>query len=1093
MHPPRKSRRARMLAVLAVTITATTTATNPAAAASPTGAPNRPTSVAENRVTLLTGDTVLLDPAGQPSEIRAGEGRVGTAFRTYQREGHRYVVPGDALSAVANGILDERLFDITTLVASGYTDAQRANIPLIVTYPSGARSRMTAPAGATATRALPSIDGAALSADKTGSAWPTLLRSGVRRIWLDARMKVSLDRSTVQIGAPEAWQAGYTGAGVKVAVLDSGVDETHPDLAGREVAQRNFSSSPNNVDHVGHGTHVASTIAGTGAKSDGRYRGVADGAQILDAKVFDDNGYGSESAFIAGAQWAADNGARIINYSGGGTDDAGVSPAEQFVNDLSARTGVLFVIAAGNYGPAAETVDTPGSADAALTVGAVDRDDNLADFSGRGPRVGDSAIKPEITAPGVGIVAARAAQGQLGEPVTDGYVAMDGTSMATPHVAGAAAIIAQQHPDWTGEQIKETLVAAAEPNPRLTADQQGAGRVDIARAIHQQLTAAPAVVNLGRQSWPHTDDTPLTSTITYHNSGSGDLTLTLTAEAAGPGNQPAPAGLFTVSPTRVTVPAGGDAKATLTAAPSTTAPEGRYTGVVAATDGSGTGGLRTLLSFDQEPESYQLTIEHIGRDGKPTPDYRTIVGGMDSRRVQTPHDDDGTISIRVPKGRYLIDSQSTGDRLDWLLYPALTITRDTTITLDFRRAEPMRITAPDPTAKMRFAQVSYLLDTSRTYIGTGWIFDDPAGFAGLATAHLGPEVGAPETLISQVDTQWLAANGDYYGLAWYPEHTWPTGFTRIVSKSELAHVHARFGSALPSRTGLRSLSGTPTRATQDMGVFAVLLPVSLPGERDEYLTTENVTWHGGLRQADGDGNLETSLATPNELYRAGRTYQQRIGYGVFGPALPATTDDRDWVSRTGDVLRFNTPLFGDAAGNSGDSLVTSANTTIYRDGRKLDETAYPGAGLFTLPAAPANYRVTTTGTRDVADVSTTVSAAWTFRSTHVDDAEPVRLPISTIRFTPQLDADNTAPAGRAFTVPVTVVRQAGADAVTPSSLTVEVSYDHGRTWHRATVVGGQRALLKHPRGTGTVSLRAKATERGGNTVEVTIIDAYRLR
>src|SRR5690606_16016887 len=125
----------------------------------------------------------------------------------------------------------------------------------------------------------------------------------------------------------------------------------------------------------------------------------------------------------------------------------GTEPQDQAVDQLTAQTGALFVIAAGNSGPNSQTVSSPGSADTALTVAAVDRSDRLANFSSRGPRRGDGALKPEIAAPGVGIVAARAGGAQIG----DLYTSSTGTSMATPHVAGAAAILAQKYPDWTPE------------------------------------------------------------------------------------------------------------------------------------------------------------------------------------------------------------------------------------------------------------------------------------------------------------------------------------------------------------------------------------------------------------------------------------------------------------------------------------------------------------------------------------------------------------------------------------------------------------------------------------------------------------------
>ena len=192
-------------------------------------------------------------------------------------------------------------------------------------------------------------------------------------------------------------------------MLDTGIDATHPDLQGKVVAAANFSDSAVVTDRDGHGTHVASVVAGTGARAAGARQGVAFGASLLNGKVLDDFGFGSESGIIAGMEWAAAQRAQVANMSLGGWPTDGTDPLSQAVNRLTASKRVLFVVSAGNFGPREETVETPGAATSALTVGAVDAADELAGFSARG-RFGDHAMKPDITAPGVDIVAARAAR-----------------------------------------------------------------------------------------------------------------------------------------------------------------------------------------------------------------------------------------------------------------------------------------------------------------------------------------------------------------------------------------------------------------------------------------------------------------------------------------------------------------------------------------------------------------------------------------------------------------------------------------------------------------------------------------------------------
>ena len=152
-------------------------------------------------------------------------------------------------------------------------------------------------------------------------------------------------------------------------------------------------------------------------------------------------------------QWAAESDADVVNMSLGDTFPSdGSDPMSQTVDALSAQYGTLFVIAAGNAGP--ETISTPGAAASALTVAATDKQDNLAWFSSTGPLAFSGAMKPDISAPGVEITAARS------QEMTDGgeglYRTISGTSMATPHVAGAAAILAQQHPAGPARSSRNT-------------------------------------------------------------------------------------------------------------------------------------------------------------------------------------------------------------------------------------------------------------------------------------------------------------------------------------------------------------------------------------------------------------------------------------------------------------------------------------------------------------------------------------------------------------------------------------------------------------------------------------------------------------
>lgn len=186
------------------------------------------------------------------------------------------------------------------------------------------------------------------------------------------------------------------------------------------------------------------------------------------------------------------------------------------------------------------------------------------------------------------------------------------------------------------------------------------------------------------------------------------------------------------------------------------------------------------------------------------------------------------------------------------------------------------------------------------------------------------------------------------------------------------------------------------------------------------------------------------------------------------------------------------PLFGDAAGNAGFSATTSAATRVYSGDELIGETP-AASGVFDVPAGERDYRVTVDATRGAPfDLATEVSGEWTFSSdtTAPGGLEPQA--VSVLRFHPRLDAGYAAPAGRPFAVPVLLQRN-GGDTERARGVQVEVSYDEGKTWKRAPVLLDTVVLLNHPANADSVSLRASASDRDGNTVVQTIIRAYHLK
>ncbi|MDE2489348.1 MAG: S8 family serine peptidase [Elusimicrobia bacterium] len=262
-----------------------------------------------------------------------------------------------------------------------------------------------------------------------------------------------------RVDAPAAW-ATTRGAGVKVAVIDTGLDMTHPDLAanikgGWNVIAKNADF---NDDH-GHGTHCGGNIAAL--DNDIGIVGVAPKADLYGVKVLDANGSGTFDDVIAGMQWAVDHHMQVASMSLGA--DQGNQALADMVKAMH-DAGVTLVAAAGNSGG---SVGYPAAYPGAIAVAASDQSDRLADFSSRGPEVAEIA-------PGVDIYSLSK---------NGGYETMSGTSMATPHVAGLAVLYVATHPGATPDQVRAALAKASTKLSGVPAEGQGAGLPDAAKLV----------------------------------------------------------------------------------------------------------------------------------------------------------------------------------------------------------------------------------------------------------------------------------------------------------------------------------------------------------------------------------------------------------------------------------------------------------------------------------------------------------------------------------------------------------------------------------------------------------------------------------
>ncbi len=350
---------------------------------------------------------------------------------------------------------------------------------------------------------------------------------GVRDVYESVPYEPQLDRSPAQIGAPTVWGSNLatSGQGMKIGIIDTGVDPNHPFFdpdgytmpPGFPKGQRQYTTAKVIVARAfpppgvpgrlpfdsSHGTHVAGIAAGNGATpaTGGRLvSGIAPAAYLGNYKVFDGS-LANSPAILAAIEAAVDDGMDVINFSGGQPE---IEPSRDIIArglDAAAAAGVISVIAAGNdyTDVGAGSVSSPGTSRRAITVAAVGTTGSTptsrhAGFSSVGPTPISVRLKPDIAAPGVDILSA--APG-------GGWSSSSGTSMASPHIAGAAALLRQRHPAWTVAEIKSALVQTATDARRAVGANLagptfvGGGVVSLVAADEPLLFAAPSSVSLG--------------------------------------------------------------------------------------------------------------------------------------------------------------------------------------------------------------------------------------------------------------------------------------------------------------------------------------------------------------------------------------------------------------------------------------------------------------------------------------------------------------------------------------------------------------------------------------------------------------------
>jgi serine protease AprX len=311
-------------------------------------------------------------------------------------------------------------------------------------------------------------------------------RKDVKYIVPDSQAYADLKDVVPAINATAAWSLGYTGLGVNVSIIDSGIDATHPDLAGKVILWTDFLNNMSQpYDDWGHGTHVAGIIAGSGSASGGLYKGVANGANLFGAKILNTSGVAYISDMIAAIDWSVENHADVISLS---LSTPNYNQALDEAVHNAVANGVIVVCSAGNTGPMPGTIKYPaGSADV-IAVGSVNKYNSVSSFSSRGP-TWDNRTKPDIVAYGEYIISARATGTSLGSPIGQYYTTLSGTSMSCPQVSAACAILLEANRSLKPTDVKNVLLSSAKRiSTTYPNNISGWGILDVGGALNKVVT-----------------------------------------------------------------------------------------------------------------------------------------------------------------------------------------------------------------------------------------------------------------------------------------------------------------------------------------------------------------------------------------------------------------------------------------------------------------------------------------------------------------------------------------------------------------------------------------------------------------------------
>lgn len=682
--------------------------------------------------TLLTGDRItVVEAADGNRSVTVADG--GPVHIVSTPTG-RYAIP----STEATERVDRSLFALETLfdealLPGTQTGEQRpvrpakatdnATVPVLLH--TNATAETVVGAGFESATPLQSANVVAATYDASKSSVPLEAlerRATVDRVSYDGRVTYRQSR-----GPPDHVfdpDVSATGKNVTVAVLDTGIDATHPDLAGQVVHRHEIVQEGTRLDPAGHGTSVAGIIAGTGTASDRNRTGLAPEAELIDVRIADKNAYSTVSELIAGIEYAVtETDADILTMSLGTVSK---NKALGRTIDWAIERGVVVVTSSGNQG-AYRSVDQTGAQERAITVGATTPGlDTIASFSSKGP-TGDGRVKPDLVAPGEGVLTPRSGADLAGVP----YVRFAGTSAAAPYVAGTVALMLDRNPALTSKEIHRRLGSTATPLPSANAFEQGSGRVDPEDALDPSVLVDEPVVSPGVLEPGET----VQRTVTFENVDNRSHGLSLTSELAHARSEDSATAALSLNRSRFSLAPGESATVELTIdAPNRS---GLYAG---------------FLEYEIEGEPRSVALGFV-RGGTVTVEKRTLTRGErvgstplivftpDLTHVQSVDFEDGTATFTSAGGTYYFmtgrTDRATGTTV--LLYEKRQLNGSETVVLDERETVPAGMNV-DPIADVYgpLANVTVTASLTSPFAGGATRWDTAAENADSRSIRVSP-------------------------------------------------------------------------------------------------------------------------------------------------------------------------------------------------------------------------------------------------------------------------------------------------------------------------------------------------------------------